>query len=131
MDTSQDVETLKTQLMTLSNVLPEKQKILVKGKVVKDGDDLTKFGLKDGLTIMMMGTAEEKLLKEPEKPVQFLEDMTPEERARALNEKAAVVISAGLDNLGNTCYLNSVLQCMRRMNELKFALKNLGAPAQG
>jgi hypothetical protein len=95
--------------MTLSNVLPEKQKIMIKGKVVKDGDDLTKFPLKEGLTIMMMGTAEEHQLVAPEKPIKFLEDMTPEERAKALNEKQAVVISAGLDNLGNTCYLNSVL----------------------
>jgi len=49
--------------------------------VIKNEDDLTKFGLKDGMTIMMMGTAEEKGLKEPEKPIKFLEDMTPQERA--------------------------------------------------
>ena len=49
--------------------------------MLKDGDDLTKFGLKDGMTIMMIGTAEEKGVKEPDKPIKFLEDMTPEERA--------------------------------------------------
>ena len=58
-DTSQDVTSFKTILMSLSNVLPEKQKVMIKGKVVKDEDDLTKFPLKDGMTIMMMGTAEE------------------------------------------------------------------------
>lgn len=35
------------------------------------------------MTIMMMGTAANNQLKEPEKPVQFLEDMTAEEKAKA------------------------------------------------
>jgi len=53
--------------------------------MLKDDDDLKKAGLTSGMTIMMMGTAEGKSLKEPEKPVKFFEDMTAEEKARALN----------------------------------------------
>jgi len=106
----------------------DKQKVMIKGKVLKDGDDLTKFGLKDGMTLMMMGTAEEQGLREPAQPVMFLEDMTPDQRARAMNEKAAIVVPAGLDNLGNTCYMNSVVQCLKRVNELKDALKSMRAP---
>lgn len=45
-----------------------------------------------------------------------------------MNEKAAVVISAGLDNLGNTCYMNSVVQCLKRVNELKDGLKTMRPP---
>jgi ubiquitin carboxyl-terminal hydrolase 14 len=104
---------------------------MVKGKVVKDEDELSKFGLKDGMTIMMMGTAEGKELKEPEKPIKFLEDMTPDEKARALNEALTVVLSPGLENLGNTCYMASTVQMLRRVNELKSALKNLNTqPSQ-
>lgn len=54
---------------------------MIKGKILKDGDSFSKYALKNGMTLMMMGTAENKGLKEPEKPVKFLEDMTPEERA--------------------------------------------------
>lgn len=45
-----------------------------------------------------------------------------------MNEKAAIIVPAGLENLGNTCYMNSVVQCLKRVNELKDALKGLQPP---
>ncbi len=58
---------------------------------------------------MMMGTAEGNELKAPEKLIKFVEDMTPEERAKALHEKIGITLPAGLENLGNTCYMNSTV----------------------
>jgi len=58
-DSAGDVLTFKAILYGLSSVPVDKQKVMIKGKVLKDADDLTKFGLKTGMTLMMMGTAEE------------------------------------------------------------------------
>jgi ubiquitin carboxyl-terminal hydrolase 14 len=99
----------KSQIYALTNVPVDKQKVMIKGKILKDEDDLKKAGLTSGMTIMMMGTAEGKELKEPEKPVKFFEDMTATEKARALNQALAIVAPPGLENLGNTCYMASTL----------------------
>ena len=124
-DPSQQGIVFKSQVYALTNVPVAGQKIMVKGKMVKDNDEMSKFGLKNGATVMLMGTAEGNSLKEPEKPIVFLEDMTPEQRARALNQAQAVVLSPGLENLGNTCYMASTVQILKRVNELKAALQNL------
>lgn len=76
-DTESEPILFKSCLYALSCVPVDGQKIMIKGKVLKDTDDMSKVGLKGGMTIMMMGTAEDKGLKEPTQAVKFFEDMTP------------------------------------------------------
>lgn len=71
---------------------------------------------------MLMGTAEPFL--EPEQQFKFVEDLTPEEKARMYMEKEGIPLPAGLVNLGNTCYMNSAIQNLRRIPELRQELTN-------
>ena len=36
----------------------------------------------------------------------------------------------GIENFGNTCYMNATLQCLRRVPELSQALGKYNVPAQ-
>ena len=81
-NTAEEPLIFKMKMQAITNVPVSGQKIMIKGKVLKDDDDWSKLGLKDGMTVMMMGTAEGKELKEPENSIKFLEDMTEVEQAR-------------------------------------------------
>ncbi|KAJ4850039.1 deubiquitinating enzyme [Turnera subulata] len=114
-DTSLPPYVFKCQLFDLTGVPPERQKIMVKGGLLKDDADWATLGVKDGQKLMMMGTADE-IVKAPEKGPVFMEDLPEEEQA------VAVGYTAGLLNLGNTCYMNSTIQCLHSVPELKSAL---------
>lgn len=132
LDTSSDVATFKALLYSLTGVPSERQKLMTKGGwskvgfvgVLKDDFDLSQTKVKEGQTVTLMGTAD--VVKEPVEAIKFVEDMTEEEKA----EKGAV-IPGGFVNLGNTCYMNSVLQCLRSMPELRQAMRGVSGASGG
>lgn len=119
-DPSSTGEDFKLQMFSLTDVEPERQKILIKGTQLKDDADMGKIGLKPGQNIMMMGTARSggNDIVRPKDAVKFLEDMTEAEQAQQVG-----ATPAGLVNLGNTCYLNSTLQTLKAIPELQKALE--------
>jgi len=114
--TEEDPEVFKLQIYTLTNVLPERQKIMLKGKVLNDTWE--GFKLKNGVSLLLLGSAE-ALPQEPVEQTKFVEDMTEDELNSAMD------MNTGLDNLGNTCYMNATIQMLSTVPEFSGALERL------
>ena len=123
---SSPVELLKAQLFALTQVPPERQKIMgVKGGTLKDDADLATLGLKEGQNIMLMGSAE-KVPEAPAVATVFAEDMPAIDVAAMETENPG-----GIANLGNTCYLNSTLQAMKAIPEMAQSLQQYSGAGSG
>ncbi|KAH1048134.1 hypothetical protein J1N35_038918 [Gossypium stocksii] len=120
-DTSQPPYVFKCQLYDLTGVPPERQKIMVKGGLLKGDADWSTVGVKQGQKLMMIGTADE-IVKAPEKGPVFVEDLPEEEQLISLLISVLSGSQCWLFNLGNTCYMNSTVQCLHSVPELKSAL---------
>mmetsp|Transcript_15680 Transcript_15680/g.33400 ORF Transcript_15680/g.33400 Transcript_15680/m.33400 type:complete len:595 (-) Transcript_15680:222-2006(-) len=121
-DPAAGVAGLKKELQDRTGVPMDRMKIMPKSKglwkgVLKDDTSLADLPLSKispPIQMLLMGSA--TLPVEPVKKTVFLEDLPPEEAAK-------MVEPSGLINLGNTCYLNSVVQCLRVVPHLRDGLR--------
>jgi ubiquitin carboxyl-terminal hydrolase 14 len=112
---------LKNEMQKHSQVQSDEQLLILKGKVLQDSDNISI--VPPNSLITMLGASAKGPEKRVKPEVTFEEDLTQEQRMQILREKGEEIVF-GLNNLGNTCYLNSTIQCLGRVPELRTALKN-------
>ncbi|KAF9819090.1 hypothetical protein SFRURICE_000755 [Spodoptera frugiperda] len=105
-NTDDDPVVFKAQIFALTGVQPERQKVVCKGVTLRD-DSWANFKLSNNALVLVMGSKEEDV---PSAPLDLPE---------------------GLINLGNTCYMNATVQCLKTVPELKNALLTSGGGTAG
>ncbi|KAI6646123.1 Ubiquitin carboxyl-terminal hydrolase 14 [Oopsacas minuta] len=121
LNTDESPQVFKAQLFALTSVPPERQRVLYKAMTLSE-TEWSAFSphLRDGITLMLLGTAAE-IPKRPEATPEMAEAME-------LEQSGSMAIPRGIVNLGNTCYMNATVQCLRTIPELKEALRNFSPP---
>lgn len=124
----------KIKLFSLTGVVPDRQRLIKAGKIIGDawGDQSDK--IKEGSLLMMMGSQMEiPVIRRKRSPRslsrRLLDDIISNRRqvsevisTISVNRKKTG-FTAGLKNLGNTCYLNAVVQLLYTASELRQLLR--------
>ena len=119
--TLKNISDLKSEIQKRSQVATDEQKMIFKGKVLKDEELIDIFP--ENACITMLGAAPKEISASAKPEVTFVEDLTHEQKMKILREKGEEIVF-GLNNLGNTCYLNATVQCLGRVKELRESLKD-------
>ena len=122
-DLEQPPFVFKTQLFSLSGVAPERQKVMIKAKLLKDDSWESVSKIADGQTVLLMGTAETEAIAAPKGEPELKWDQPEEEEEVYAFDK----YGSGLKNLGNTCYMNSTMQLLYAVPELRQRVMEFGA----
>eukprot|EP01068_Selenidium_serpulae_P007908 Selendium_serpulae@DN4837_c0_g1_i1.p1 len=122
-DSDGGVAALRSAIAEVTAVPSDRQKIVVKGAMVKNGSDLKKIGVIQGAKLMMIGTSAGEEITKPERKVVFVEDLGEEHQDVLNHEKHKGNIPVGLVNMGTTCYMNAVLQFLRPARNFIAALE--------
>ena len=122
-DTSAPVSAFKTVIFGLTNVPSERQKLMAKGAwpgTLKDDANMSLFPIKINHQVMLMGTADAIVPSSASVKIVFVEDMSEADKAAS-----GEALPQGFVNLGNTCYMNSVLSVLRYMPDVRKSLSTL------
>lgn len=112
-NTEESPEQFKAVLFSLTGVPPERQKVMMPGKILGD-TDYDGIKLRDGATVMLMGTAEE--LPKMDVSEAIIDEVKPPAESK-------VELPHGIVNLGNTCYASAAVQLLYSVPEVRAALE--------
>lgn len=117
---------LKSKVEDLIKVPASRQKYMVKGGLTDDTLSNLSSVIKQGSTVMILGTPDEGLIAKPRKQNQFIEDLAPEQQYKHVNQ-----MPIGFQNMGNTCYMNATLQALYRIEPLREMILSFNASGSG